>query len=143
MKARLGQDATADFTTAVEASFEDYATADPGYIGLDPSLASDYIDGLGTVDLAEIMVQKYLAQTRDEQIQTYNDLRRCKALGEEFIHLNNPNNTAGGQNQWPLRLPYGNSDVISNPHVAEAFGSGNTAGNYLFTENVWLFGGTR
>ncbi len=143
VKARLGQDATADFTTAVEASFEDYATADPGYIGLDPSLASDYIDGLGTVDLAEIMVQKYLAQTRDEQIQTYNDLRRCKALGEEFIHLNNPNNTAGGQNQWPLRLPYGNSDVISNPHVAEAFGSGNTAGNYLFTENVWLFGGTR
>jgi hypothetical protein len=89
------------------------------------------------------MVQKYLAQARDEQIQTYNDLRRCKALGEEHIKLLNPNNTSGGKNQWPLRLPYGNSDVISNPNIAAAFGSGNTAGDYLFTENVWLFGGTR
>ncbi len=142
-KARLGQDATADFTAGVEASFEDYAANDPGYVELDPSLAADYIAELGTVDLAEIMVQKYLAQTRDEPIQTYNDLRRCKALGEEFIHLNNPNNTVGGQNQWPLRLPYGNSDVISNPNVAEAFGTGNAAGNYLFTENVWLYGGSR
>lgn len=44
---------------------------------------------------------------------------------------------------WPLRLPYGNSDVVSNPNVAAAFGTGNQAGNYFFTENIWLFGGTR
>ena len=89
------------------------------------------------------MVQKYLAQTRDEQLQTYNDIRRCMAQGEEFIKLKNPRNIQGGQNQWPLRLPYGNSDVVSNPNVTAAFGTGNDAGNYLFTENVWLFGGSR
>ena len=104
---------------------------------------SDYIDALGATTLEEIMVQKYLAQTRDEQIQTYNDIRRCKAMGTEYIVLNNPNNVQGGKNQWPVRLPYGNSDVVSNPNVGEAFGSGNNAGNYIFTDDIWLFGGTR
>lgn len=97
----------------------------------------------GTPTLSEIMVQKYLAQTSDEQVQTYNDLRRCKALGETFVKMKNPNNLQGGMNQWPPRLPYGNSDVVSNPNVAAAFGTGNDAGNYIFTENVWLFGGSR
>lgn len=32
---------------------------------------------------------------------------------------------------WPLRLPYGNSDVVSNPNVAAAFGTGNEAGSNL------------
>ena len=89
------------------------------------------------------MVQKYLAQARDEQIEAYNDIRRCKALGEEFIKLTNPNNTSSTGNAWPLRLPYGNSDVISNPYVREAFGTGNAAGMYIFTENVWWAGGSR
>ncbi len=89
------------------------------------------------------MVQKYLAGARDEILQTYNDIRRFKAEGKDYVTLKNPNNTQGGKNQWPLRLPYGNSDVVSNPNVAAAFGSGNDAGNYLFTENVWLFGGER
>lgn len=142
-KARLGQDASAELAEAVTASFEDYALSDGGMIGFDPSSAADYIASIGSASLAEIMVQKYIAQARDEQIQTYNDIRRCKALGQEFITLQNPNNTSGRQNQWPLRLPYGNSDVVSNPNVSAAFGSGNEAGNYLFTENVWIFGGSR
>lgn len=142
-KARLGQDPAADFETAVTASYADYINNDPYEMGLEMSDAADYITSLGGVTLDEIMVQKYLAQARDEQIQAYNDIRRCKALGEEYIVLHNPNNTSGGQNQWPLRLPYGNSDVISNPNVAAAFGSGASAGNYLFTENIWLFGGSK
>lgn len=138
-KARTGGDAAADFEAAVRASFADYGAAcDMEMEGVD-----DYLAALGAPTLAEIMVQKYLAQTRDEQLQAYNDLRRCKALGEEHVVMNNPNNMQGGANQWPLRLPYGNSDVISNPNVAAAFGSGNNAGNYLFTENIWLFGGER
>lgn len=137
-KARTGADATADFRAAVAASFADYSTA----AGVDID-GSDYIAALGTPTLSEIMTQKYLAQARDEQIQTYNDLRRCKAQSEEFITLKNPCNTQSGINMWPLRLAYGNSDVVSNPNVAKAFGTGNEAGAYLFTENVWLFGGTR
>lgn len=86
-KARLGQDASAELAEAVTASFEDYALSDGGMIGFDPSSAADYIASIGSASLAEIMVQKYIAQARDEQIQTYNDIRRCKALGQEFITL--------------------------------------------------------
>ena len=57
--------------------------------------------------------------------------------------MTNPNNTQAGQNRFPLRLPYGSSDVLSNPNVKEAFGSGNDAGKYIFTENVWWAGGNR
>lgn len=142
-KARLGQDASADFAIAVTASFDDFAAADPGYTAFDPSSSAAYITSLGTPTLKEIMIQKYISQCRDEQIMAYNDIRRCRALNETFVELKNPNNVNGGQNQWPLRLAYGNSDVVSNPNVAAAFGSGNNAGNYLFTENIWLYGGSR
>ena len=138
-KARTGADPTANFEAGIAASFADYAEASEEDLP-DPA---EYISSLGAPTLAEIMVQKYLAQTRDEQVQTYNDIRRCKALGTEYVVLKNPNNIQGGQNQWPLRLPYGNSDVVSNPNVSEAFGSGNSAGNYIFTDNVWVFGETR
>lgn len=138
-QARAGQDATTAFTSAVEDSFADIAAA----TGEDLGDAADYVAGLGAVTLKEVMVQKYLAQTRDEQLQTYNDIRRCMAQGEEFVKMKNPHNVQGGMNQWPLRLPYGNSDVVSNPNVTAAFGTGNDAGNYLFTENIWLFGGSR
>ena len=139
-KARLGQDASAELLEGVKASFADYeaATGETLTAGAD-----EYVAALGAVSLKEVMVQKYIAMARDGHVQTYNDLRRCKAMGEEFIKLLNPNNENGGQNMWPLRLAYGNSDVVSNPNVAAAFGSGNEAGNYLFTENVWLFGGSR
>ena len=138
-KARTSGDPTANFEAGIAASFADYADAALETLP-DPA---DYIAALGEHTLGEILTQKFIAQARDEQVQTYNDLRRCKALGHEYITLLNPCNIQAGQNQWPLRLPYGNSDVVSNPSVAEAFGSGNSAGTYIFTENVWLFGGSR
>ena len=170
-KARLGQDASSDMATAIEASIIDYAVTDPGYstigyfypmsaediqkdeyaqaMGLSgdgksiiASWTADYIAAL-PVTLKEIMVQKYLAQTRDEQIEAYNDIRRCKALGEEHVKLTNPKNSGSTGNTWPLRLPYGSSDVTSNPNVSAAFGTGNDAGQYIFTEPVWWAGGSR
>ena len=143
-KARLGQDATDDMATAIEASFEDYAYSDayPEYTEFDPSTAADYIASL-PVTLKEIMVQKYLSQCRDEQIEAYNDIRRCMALGEEHITLTNPKNMGSTGSTWPLRLPYGSSDVTSNPNVSAAFGTGNSAGQYIFTEPVWWAGGSR
>ena len=133
-----------DFKTAIEASFDDYAYSDayPEYSEFDPSTAAEYIASL-PVTLKEIMVQKYLSQCRDEQIEAYNDIRRCKALGEEHIVLTNPKNMGSTGNTWPLRLPYGSSDVTSNPNVSAAFGTGNNAGQYIFTEPVWWAGGSR
>lgn len=141
-QARLGQDASAAFATAVEASINDYATADAGTMGVDTSATAEYISSL-PVTLKEIMVQKYIAQARDEQIEAYNDLRRAKANGEEFITLTNPENTQSVGNRWPLRAPYGQSDVRSNHNVRDAYGTGNDSGAYVFTENVWWAGGTR
>jgi hypothetical protein len=143
-KARLGQDASEDMATAIEASFEDYAYCDayPEYTEFDPGMAAEYIASL-PVTLNEIMVQKYLAQARDEQIEAYNDIRRCMALGEEHITLTNPKNMGSTGSTWPLRLPYGSSDVTSNPNISAAFGTGNNAGQYIFTEPVWWAGGSR
>lgn len=141
-QARLGQDASAAFKTAVEASFADYEVADGGQTGFSAATADEYI-ATRPVTLKEILVQKYLAQARDEQVETYNDVRRFKALGEEYVKFTNSHNGTSASNAWPLRLPYGNSDVVSNPNVRDAFGTGNDAGNYIFTENVWWAGGSR
>ena len=48
-------------------------------------------------------------------------------------------NNQNGINRWPERLPYGNSSVISNSKIKEAYGDG----SYIFTEKTWLYGGTR
>ena len=109
---------------------------------------TDYLAGIQPLfdadPLKEILIQKYIAQTRDEQIETYNDIRRCNYVDGGYpVGLTNPNNTSSAGNRWPLRLPYGESDVQSNPNVAAAFGTGNEAGNYIFTENVWWAGGSR
>ncbi len=87
--------------------------------------------------LKEIMLQKYLAffGASGESTETFNDIRRLKALGEDFVILENPKNTS----QFPLRLPYGNSDVTANQHIKDAYGNG----SYVYTENVWWAGGTR
>jgi Starch-binding associating with outer membrane len=137
-KARLGQDATADFQTAVVASFDDYEVSDayPRYTGFENN-GAEYAASLSAT-LDEIMVQKYLSQCRDEQIEAYNDIRRCKALGEEHIKLTNPLNTQGGSNYWPERLPYGNSSVISNPKMNEAFNNVD-----IYKDKIWLFGGDK
>ena len=87
--------------------------------------------------LKEIMVQKYLAffGASGESTETFNDIRRMKALGENFVTLENPRNAS----QFPLRLPYGNSDVTTNQNIKDAYGNG----SYVYTENVWWAGGTR
>lgn len=84
--------------------------------------------------LKEIANQKYLAffGASGESTETYSDIRRWKANGENFIELKNPG-------KLPLRLPYGNDDTTTNPYVQAAFGNG----QYVYTENVWWAGGTR
>ena len=159
VQARLGEDASAAFASAVKAAMEDWQNTGNfvdniigiGKISLtniDEDAIDDYVTSLKprfeANPLKEIFVQKYIAQSRDEQIETYNDIRRCKYVdGDYAVTLTNPHNTASGANRWPLRLPYGDSDVVSNPNVASAFGFGNEAGMYVFTDPVWWAGGKR
>lgn len=136
--ARQGADVTPALTAAVEAAFADASLF--GNVGMS---AADYVaslsDRIAANPLKEVMTQKYIAQGRDEQAETYNDLRRCRALNEELVVMTNPRNMSGNQNRWPLRLPYGNSDVSCNPNVREAYGDG----MYIYTEPIWIFGGNR
>lgn len=149
-KARLGQDAKTDFENGIKAAFADWIEADGGISGVEIVDADidAYISSLSARytanPLKEIMVQKYIAQTRDEQLETYNDMRRCIYTdGSYAVEMTNPNNTASGSNRWPYRLPYGESDVTSNPNVTAAFGTGNQAGVYVFSEPVWWAGGNK
>ncbi len=135
-KMRTSGDATEDFKTAVTAAFDDIDAANDGIADFDNN-GADYAAGL-TVSLEEIMIQKYLSQIRDGQIEAYNDIRRCKALGENWIKLQNPLNTQNGVNYWPERYPYGNSSVISNPIIEAAFKSID-----IYTDKIWLFGGSK
>lgn len=84
--------------------------------------------------LKEIMNQKYLAffGASGESTETYNDIRRMKALGENLVTLKNPK-------PFPLRLPYGNDDTTANPNLQAAYGDG----QYVYTVPVWWAGGTR
>jgi len=85
--------------------------------------------------LSEIMIQKYIAFFEEESIEAYNDYRRLKAMGNNFIVLKNPLNAS----KFPLRYTYGSADVTTNSNVAAAQGNG----TYVYTENVWWAGGTR
>ena len=82
----------------------------------------------------EVMVQKYIAflGAFGETTECYNDVRRLKAMGEEYIKLDNPY-------KFPLRAPYGADDVSANPNVEAAFGNG----QYVYTDPVWWAGGSR
>ena len=141
LEARNGADYSEDFAVAVEASFADYGNFGVAVNGT----AADYVASLSSRlsenALKEIMIQKYLSQCRDEQIETYNDFRRMEALGNagDYVQKTNGYNTQGGNNRWPVRYPYGNSDVIANPNVADLYGDG----MYVFTEKVWWAGGIR
>lgn len=110
-------------------------------IGLSAEAESYYTDEVepkltnSTSALKEIMVQKYLAFFEEETVEAYNDFRRLKAMGENFIVLDNPLNS----NKFPLRFTYGADDVTTNVNVREAYGDG----SYVYTENVWWAGGTR
>jgi hypothetical protein len=110
-------------------------TTDP----IDANEAAGYFDAtVGPLfdanPLKEVMIQKYLAffGASGESTEAYNDVRRLKALNEDFITLANTK-------KFPLRCGYGNSDTTTNPSVKEAFGDG----QYVYTEPVWWAGGTR
>lgn len=133
---------------SVETAFENPSLASYGYQIAERSNpmtetdASNYFDNdvkpLFDVDpLRETMIQKYIAffGASGESTECYNDIRRMKALGENFVVLANPNNT----DKFPLRCPYGNDDTTTNPNVQDAYGDG----TYVYTENVWWAGGTR
>ena len=106
---------------------------------ISPKEAADYFDTevnplFDENPLKEVMIQKYIAffGASGESTEAYNDVRRLKALKENFISLANPN-------KFPLRCGYGNSDTTTNPDVKNAFGDG----QYVYTEPVWWAGGTR
>lgn len=84
--------------------------------------------------LKETLIQKYIGMwgANGETVETYADVRRLKAEGNDVYGLVNPG-------KFPLRAPYGQSDVIANPNVTAAYVD---AGNYVFTDNVWWAGGT-
>lgn len=84
--------------------------------------------------LKETMIQKYIAffGASGESPEAYNDYRRLKAMGEDFVVLKN-------KGKFPLRAPYGASDVTANPNIESVFGDG----KYIYTENVWWAGGNK
>lgn len=130
-QARAGEDATAAFQAGVATCIDEIGS----WFGEDLG-GADFAAGLET-SLENIMVQKYLAMCIDEQVETYTDLRRCKAMGQEFVKMTNPKNTQAGLNRWPNMLPYGNGSVSSNPNIAAAFGDG----MYVYEKKCWIFGG--
>ncbi len=147
VKARLNQDAKEYFEKGVMEALQDVANScgdNFTYEDMQTYLAGETAAKFAENPLNEILVQKYLSQVRDEQLETYNDMRRCKYVDGSYpVEMTNPENTSGSANRWPLRLPYGSGEVLSNPNVKAAFGSGNDAGMYIFTENVWWAGGSR
>ena len=129
---RMGEDATVAFQTAVAESVDEIYS----WFGEDGG-GDVFAESLGTPNLKALFEQKYLAQCVDEQIETYNDIRRVEAMGEKYINLTNPKNVQSGINRWPYCLPYGNSSVISNPNVKEAYGDG----TYIYSKKTWINGG--
>lgn len=106
---------------------------------IDADDAADYFDNVvegrfNAKPLEEVMVQKYIAFYEEEAIEAYNDVRRLKAKGENFIQLSHPE-----PNNFPLRFTYGSSDITTNPNVRNAYGDG----SYVYTEKVWWAGGSR
>lgn len=134
-KLRLGQDATEEFQKAVAISVDEWLQ----YASFDVTGAEgqEYAESLGTPDLRKVFVQKYIAGAIDEQVETYNDIRRCMGMGETYINMTNPRNIQGGLNRWPYLLPYGQSSLVSNPSLKEIAGDG----TYIYQKNCWLFGG--
>jgi len=118
--------------TAIETCFTNVglakADADDYYTGtIEPKMVNQ------AASVAQIMMQKYLGLFEQEAIETYNDIRRLKAMGEgSTIPLENTK-------KFPLRYTYGSDDVSANPNIAKAYGDG----SYVYTENVWWAGGTR
>lgn len=89
--------------------------------------------------LKEVMIQKYIAfwNANGESTETWNDVRRMKALGQDVYEFQNPK-----ADLFPLRAPYGNDDVTNNPNVKANYEKGGVAGVYVTKENVWWAGGS-
>lgn len=111
----------------------------PNETVLNKQVAEDYFDEnvaplFEANPLKETMIQKYLAfwGASGEATEMFSDIRRWKAEGKDFIDLKNTRS-------FPLRCPYGSSDVIANPEVKAAYGNG----QYVYTEPVWWANGTR
>jgi hypothetical protein len=129
---------TVSLTAAVNAAFNKGEV-----INFSKENATSYVSGLNIVTnadlLNEIAVQKYISFYENESIEAYNDYRRLLAMyGSADAHpiqLANPKNAT----QFPLRLPYAESDVSTNSNVKVAFGDG----TYVYSEKVWWAGGTR
>lgn len=143
---RQGADATAAFEAGVEASVKEIIgfanTVNQGNnlgqtVQDAEAEAAAYVAALGTPTLQKVFEEKYVAMSYDGQAETYNDLRRLDAMGESYITLTNPNNTQSGINRFPYVLPYGNSAVLGNPNVKEAYGDG----TYIYTQKTWVNGG--
>lgn len=126
---RLGKDATDAFKTAITSSVSEILT-----LFDDDVNPNEFAESLGAPTLKKLFEQKYIAQSYDEQIETYNDLRRLKAIGETYVVLTNPMNIQSGINRYPERLPYGNSAVLGNPNVKEAYGDG----TYIYSKKTWV-----
>ncbi len=124
-------------TQAAQISLRNAVTAAFEQIGLSTQQAESYfttevLPRFNANPLGEIICQKYLASYEGEVVETYNDYRRLMAMGDETLTLDNPL-------PFPLRLPYGNSDVVSNPNLSQAYGDG----SYVATEPVWWAVGSR
>ncbi len=135
--ARLGNNPKA------EASLIKAITAAFVKVGLTEGDAEEYYNAsvkgrFNANPTSEIMMQKYLAFFEEESLEAYNDYRRLKAMGNNFITLENPKNTESSP-KFPYRFVYGNSDVSANPNVFAATGDG----QYVYSENVWWAGGAR
>ncbi len=126
---RSGKDAANAFQTAVATSINEIA----GWLDEEVD-GAEFAESLGTPTLQKLFEQKYIAQSVDEQIEAYNDLRRVRAMGESYITLTNPFNTQSGLNRYPESLPYGNSAVLGNPNVKAAYGDG----FYIYTKKTWV-----
>ena len=136
---RTGADATEDFQKAVALSIEEQSewAAALGKEFEFTTTGKAYATSLGKPDLKSVFQQKYIAGVVDEQVETYNDIRRCMGMGENYITLTNPNNTQGNMNCWPYLLPYGQSSLVSNPGLSKIAGDG----TYIYEKQCWLFGG--
>ena len=97
--------------------------------------ADEVLPRFTTDAVKEVMVQKYLSFFESEALEAYNDIRRLKAMGNDFIKLDNPNNST----KFPQRYSYGADDVTTNLNILEAYGNG----SYVYTEKVWWAGGSR
>ena len=122
--------AEAELKKGVEAAFAKVGmTMDSAYY------ADEVLPLFNANPLKEIMNQKYFSFFETEAIEAYNDIRRLKAMGDDFITLENPNNSS----KFPVRYTYGADDVTTNLNIAEAYGNG----SYVYSEKVWWAGGTR